>query len=1148
MTSVRTKLKKLFRESSLYHEMLVHEAREIIEQNQPFLDRQGSAEGAPYLLSAQKADLPQEPPEDIQVPDRFAFRESSSAFCEEQRVWKDIIESDENEAMLTDLRWSMMLKDWKNKAPVKKLEKLIGVRDEQIAEVGKKIESFSDIESCLEKNGNRKERIGELERYMEKYEEDEYNDNQQKKQRNLQGQKNSIEDEIISARIETSICKQTKLEIEKYPNPEPTGDEQEDIPTDDSDEAKAKMAILQGSPSSEQDRPEEKSQSREKQIEDLEEKMQQLDRRTDSLLKRLDDIQEEIKKEDDESLKIRTNLTITRRKLDDERSFENKREGTLEELRRQKTQHEDDSRRLQNEKKEATQRQADLERKMEELGHWVKNEFRDLDLSHEYGDPSAAKLYSHLQYRYLGIHLDTDQQERLKALREKVKQRAKQHQLSVNLTDGEIDQLLGIHCSLFTSQSLERQTKVAHGVYKPVGQDEFRVLVLKKAPNDYEPLIGYLHRDRLSDAVDYAALSYNWGSPLKLDNNIYLLPEENTPLDKSFSLRIRNNLFCRKDKDIKIWVDALCINQDDPSEKTDQLSKVAQIYSLARRVCIWLGENDNHNESHRAMDFIPQLVDMVSLDSDTTDEQQAEQWAALSYLIRDPWFSRRWIVQEISHARYATVHCGKRVVHWNTLVDAISILVSHEDSIRALFKPSKWRFGHNTLGEIQYSSANILVNVISNLFPMTEDGSHGKPLKSLEYLVTTLQTFDASDPRDIIYALVYLARDTADHRVQLGRHDTGSPSPDGKPKLAVNYHKEPVEVYMDFTRFCTESTGSLDIICRPWAKPIGEPLPSWIPSLENAEFGRPDSENRGRKNGQSLLGPVDQPVYCASGASKAHAVFEDGRLLKAKGISLGTITSVSLRSTSGMVFRESLELGGWNGNEQKPRTVPDRIWRTLIADRDLNKQRPPLWYQRACMRSLEIADTFSNGDLNTTQLSNDLSFLRDYLRRVRDVTWNRCFFNAETSLHGILRPFHAETEDDSPAGIEPSGGEEPTEVGNTPTPKANEQEAVADKASQQNTTKISDKTQSERIPNQSTKPPQTRQSLYGLCPPHTQQGDYVCILFGCSVPVVLRPFNTAGRDKFELVGEAYVHGKMNGEAVADLEEEDFENAEVFTMC
>ena len=429
--------------------------------------------------------------------------------------------------------------------------------------------------------------------------------------------------------------------------------------------------------------------------------------------------------------------------------------------------------------------------------------------------------------------------------------------------------------------------------------------------------------------------------------------------------------------------------------------------------------------------------------------------------------------------------------------------------------PSGGRFGHNTLGEIQYSSANILLNAISNLSPMTEDGSHGKPLKSLEYLVTTLQTFDASDPRDIIYALVYLARDTADHKVQLGRHDTGSPSTDGKP------------------------------------------LPSWIPSLENAEFGRPDSENRGRKNGQSLLGPVDQPVYCASGASKAHAVFDDARHLKAKGILLGTVTSVSLRSTSGMVFRESLELGGWKGDAQRNRTVPDRIWRTLIADRDLTKQRPPLWYQRACMRSLEIADSLSNGDLNTTQLSNDLSFLRDYLRRVRDVTWNRCFFNAETSLHGRLRPtpsyanVNAQTEGAASAGIEPNG-EEPTEVGDTSTPKArkqevSEQDPVADKIGQKSTDETSDKTQSERIPNQPTKPPQKRQSLYGLCPPRTQHGDYVCILFGCSVPVILRSFNTAGRCKFELVGEAYVHGKMNGEAVADLEEEEFENAGVYNV-
>lgn len=74
----------------------------------------------------------------------------------------------------------------------------------------------------------------------------------------------------------------------------------------------------------------------------------------------------------------------------------------------------------------------------------------------------------------------------------------------------------------------------------------------------------------------------------------------------------------------------------------------------------------------------------------------------------------------------------------------------------------------------------------------------------------------------------------------------------------------------------------------------------------------------------------------------------------------------------------------------------------------------------------------------------------------------------------------------------------------------------------------------------------TAQPLYGLCPPDTIKGDDVCILFGCSVPVILRPSQLpTGEIKYKLVGEAYIHGKMNGEAVYDLEEKDVNSAEVF---
>ena len=45
-----------------------------------------------------------------------------------------------------------------------------------------------------------------------------------------------------------------------------------------------------------------------------------------------------------------------------------------------------------------------------------------------------------------------------------------------------------------------------------------------------------------------------------------------------------------------------------------------------------------------------------------------------------------------------------------------------------------------------------------------------------------------------------------------------------------------------------------------------------------------------------------------------------------------------------------------------------------------------------------------------------------------------------------------------------------------------------------------------------------------------QKGDVVCILLGCSVPVLLRP-STDQKSCYEVVGESYVHGVMEGEAM-----------------
>ncbi|KAK2006747.1 HET-domain-containing protein, partial [Colletotrichum eremochloae] len=536
---------------------------------------------------------------------------------------------------------------------------------------------------------------------------------------------------------------------------------------------------------------------------------------------------------------------------------------------------------------------------------------------------------------------------------------------------------------------------------------------------------------------------------------------------------------------VALWVDFICINQTDPHEKTIQLSNMVNIYRNASNVCIWLGESDNEGRSDKAMEFIPEIMDFAVMDRYARDKKQAHKWFALSELMRDRWFSRRWIVQEIALSKSATVHCGGSMVWWSDFADAVSLLVSNQESIKLLFDFPEWREGPNILGAVSSYGASILLEAMNNLFLRKPNGDLKRPIKTIEALVTQLTTFDTSDTHDLIYSVVSIASDTSHHVDMWARR----PDPPLSFSLKTDYKKTPVEAYEDFTKFCVLSSQSLDIICRPWAMPVKKEdgnaleLPSWIPLLSNSEFGVPDEVYSGRKNGEVLVGPVGYPHCRASGAKKNISAAEPGQhshnsstsfggypiefplgggLIVAKGLRLATIKYVSPRTTGGVILSESLKMLGWIRFGTHTERVPDTIWRTLVADRGEHGEMPPSWYQRACLRCLEIADTFNNGDLNIGELLQGQSqMLHKYLVRVRNVTWNRRFFRA------------------------------------------------------------------------ATKSPSQERWDYGLCPPDSRKDDLICILFGCSVPVILRK---APDGCMTLVGEVYVHGKMDGEAVEEFEE------------
>ena len=61
----------------------------------------------------------------------------------------------------------------------------------------------------------------------------------------------------------------------------------------------------------------------------------------------------------------------------------------------------------------------------------------------------------------------------------------------------------------------------------------------------------------------------------------------------------------------------------------------------------------------------------------------------------------------------------------------------------------------------------------------------------------------------------------------------------------------------------------------------------------------------------------------------------------------------------------------------------------------------------------------------------------------------------------------------------------------------------------------------------------TKKGYFGTGPAELKEGDEIYILAGGKLPLVLRPFSDAPPYTFELIGDCYVHGVMNGEAVSD---------------
>lgn len=319
--------------------------------------------------------------------------------------------------------------------------------------------------------------------------------------------------------------------------------------------------------------------------------------------------------------------------------------------------------------------------------------------------------------------------------------------------------------------------------YSELDDGEIRILRLYKSKHPDEPLRADLFKRKLEDVAGrYEALSYCWGSQ-KATHNIHIRDlnattrrQRNTTMPTTtedmwktaldaishIDFKIRKNLhdgllqLRSKYKDVYLWVDAICIDQSEKgkAEKARQLAMMARIYNSASNVCVWLGEG--YDGAEIAFGLVRDIMNYRNFDEMILDPKSKEAWRNLISIMKSPWFSRRWVIQEIALSRDASIHCGERSLHWDDFADAVSLLMEKIELIRNTFRD-------DVFDDVETTSACILVQTLCNVCRKADQGKDQGRLVSglldVETLVSTLLGFQATFPRDTIYSILSIAKD-----------------------------------------------------------------------------------------------------------------------------------------------------------------------------------------------------------------------------------------------------------------------------------------------------------------------------------------------------------------------------------------------------
>lgn len=610
----------------------------------------------------------------------------------------------------------------------------------------------------------------------------------------------------------------------------------------------------------------------------------------------------------------------------------------------------------------------------------------------------------------------------------------------------------------------------------------------------------------------YKALSYAWGLKSEFTHDILLngCTFKITPTLAEALFHLQH-----ESKSLHLWVDQICINQQDACEKSEQVKCMDLIYKGSVETLVWLGPTAERSEEvfkllnqlgsfaeeHEVILYftrariqeLQNIVAKINPEDETTKMYHdfcngiarrftEDMLKALLALFQRSWFTRIWVVQEFALPKKVTLVCGSDRIDAETLFVVSTLFVAIV--AREINRISKEDQNMQSLLEYIIHMGNLQPFYSSRQKhrPREEGTTSQETLYRILQRLHLNQHLEATRGCDMIYGLFGLLSGVEASQIQIKYRS------DGDVKL------ETVTAYIDAARHIITSSdfGTPDLLTFVQYPKKDPELPSWVPDwrapIQPSFAWCPDEESKPlfrTSDGKPLeIYQTDDQAQLALLGYKVDVVEEVGGpwfgSTRAK-LSSNNDPLEAYKSLLSQI-RLLLLLSKHKGNPIYPNDErrEEAVWRIPIGDIDQDGNASPIRATQSC--KLRYDHYIARGELLTESIRLLGEDSDEYKRREAEI--------------------EAMKQSDAVALDKATGGGEAYHV---------------------------------RMLQMKDKRPFISDLGYvGMGPFHMKPGDMVVVLTGASVPFIVRPIDG---ERFKLLGECYCDGIMDGEIVGQRKPE-----------